>query len=209
VPVRLWLLLDAREADSALAPRTALAATVAVVRWPLSIGSNVCHHFIHNRCARVTCRFARCVSSSLDIIALQEIGDPAVSTSSMPHHTLVFAPGPSNYEAGVGLLISHALTPRCRAYKRSKGGRLASSASYSTSRNAAVYSSSQLTCRLTSTTHRRARPPSKQHTSCTQKCSVKPSTCTKSSCMATSTRRGQCVIACHCDRLRHYQPFCL
>jgi exonuclease III len=42
----------------------------------------------------------------------------------MPHHTLVFTPGPSNHEAGVGLLISHAFAPRCRAYKRSKGGRL-------------------------------------------------------------------------------------
>jgi exonuclease III len=65
---------------------------------------------------------ARCVSSSLDIIALQKIGDPAVSASSIPHHTLVFAPGSSNYEAGVGLLISHALTPRFRAYERSKDG---------------------------------------------------------------------------------------
>jgi exonuclease III len=67
---------------------------------------------------------ARCVSSSLDIIALQEIGDPAISASSMPHHTLVFAPGPSSHEAGVGLLISPALTLRCRGYKRSKSGRL-------------------------------------------------------------------------------------
>jgi exonuclease III len=67
---------------------------------------------------------ARCVSSLLGIIALQEIGDPAVSASSMPHHTLVFAPGPSNHEAGVGILISHALEPRRWAYEQSKGGRL-------------------------------------------------------------------------------------
>ena len=67
---------------------------------------------------------ARCLALSLDVIALQEIGDPALASTRLPHYQLIAAAGPSNSEAGVGLLISHELTPRCRAYKRSKGGRL-------------------------------------------------------------------------------------
>ena len=58
-------------------------------------------------------------SLSLDICALQEIGDPAAAPSSHPLYTLAFAAGPSNHEAGVGLLISRALAPRCREYHRS------------------------------------------------------------------------------------------
>ena len=67
---------------------------------------------------------ARCTSLTLDIVALQEIGDPAILASSLAHHFLIFAPGPSNNKAGVGLLIAHELAPQCRAYMRSSGGRL-------------------------------------------------------------------------------------
>jgi hypothetical protein len=49
---------------------------------------------------------------SLDIIALQEIGDPPLTRSSHSHYLCVTAPGPSSHEAGVGLLISQQLTPR-------------------------------------------------------------------------------------------------
>ena len=68
----------------------------------------------------------RSLSLSLDIIALQEVGEPHIEslTHLHPHHFLVVAPGPSNHTAGVALLISNALAPRCREYKRTKCGRL-------------------------------------------------------------------------------------
>ena len=66
----------------------------------------------------------RSTALSLDIIALQEVGDPAVLTSKLPQYNLVYSGGPSQHEAGVALLISHDLASRCRTYKRSKTGRL-------------------------------------------------------------------------------------
>ena len=70
----------------------------------------------------------RCNALSLDIVALQETGDPALLVSSKLvtsfSYTFVHSPGPSHHEAGVGLLISSHLMPRVRGYKRSNSGRL-------------------------------------------------------------------------------------
>lgn len=66
----------------------------------------------------------RGLSLSLDVIALQETGDPAVTRQRHPQYSFIASPGPSGHQAGVGLLISNELTPRCRAYKRSSSGRL-------------------------------------------------------------------------------------
>ena len=65
----------------------------------------------------------QCVSLSLDIIALQEIGDPPLLHHSLPQYSLSFSTGPTSHE-GVGLLLSHTLTPFIRSYKRSSSGRL-------------------------------------------------------------------------------------
>ena len=62
---------------------------------------------------------------ALDIVALQEIGDPALLSTRLPPYSLVYAAGPSAHQAGVGLLLSEALGPRIRRYHRSASGRLA------------------------------------------------------------------------------------
>jgi exonuclease III len=67
---------------------------------------------------------SRCSSLTLDIIALQEIGDPALLRSKFLQYLFIASPGPSGHEAGVGLLISYDLAPRIRSYKRSITGRL-------------------------------------------------------------------------------------
>jgi exonuclease III len=67
---------------------------------------------------------SHCTSLSLDIIALQEIGDPALLYSTLHHYSLSLSVGPSNHEGGVGILLSRTLTPFCRTYRRSKSGRL-------------------------------------------------------------------------------------
>lgn len=66
----------------------------------------------------------RCLALSLDVIALQEIGDPPLLRVQLSEYLLVCAAGPSQQEAGVALLLAKSLAPRCRAYKRSKTGRL-------------------------------------------------------------------------------------
>ena len=63
-------------------------------------------------------------SLALDAIGLQEVGDPALLRTSLDDYDLVVAPGPSEHDAGVGLLLAHSLAPRCRSYLRSPGGRL-------------------------------------------------------------------------------------
>jgi exonuclease III len=66
----------------------------------------------------------RCRELALDIIGLQEIGDPPMQRSSHQQYLFIASPGPSAHEAGVGLLIAQELAPCCRAYKRSNTGRL-------------------------------------------------------------------------------------
>ena len=66
----------------------------------------------------------RCLSLCLDVVALQEIGTPTLFQKQLLPYRLIFAPGPSNHQAGVGLLLSQALITRVRAYKRSSTGRL-------------------------------------------------------------------------------------
>ena len=62
---------------------------------------------------------------SLDFVALQEIGDPAITHATpLANYILIAAPGPSTLEAGVGLLISRDMAPRCRTYLHSSTGRL-------------------------------------------------------------------------------------
>jgi exonuclease III/ribonuclease HI len=65
-----------------------------------------------------------CTALSLDIIALQEVGDPALLYSTLLHYSLSLAAGPSPHQGGVGILLSRTLTPFCRAHRRSKSGRL-------------------------------------------------------------------------------------
>ncbi|MCW2763337.1 MAG: hypothetical protein JWR85_3538, partial [Marmoricola sp.] len=67
---------------------------------------------------------ARCAELELDAVALQEIGDPALLASRFPPYQLAYQAGPSQQEAGVGLLLSLALLPRVRSYRRSSTGRL-------------------------------------------------------------------------------------
>ena len=67
---------------------------------------------------------SRATALQLDVLALQEIGDPAILPSRLSSHILVAAVGPSQQQAGVALLIARELAPRCRTYFRSKGGRL-------------------------------------------------------------------------------------
>jgi exonuclease III len=67
---------------------------------------------------------ARSLSLSLHLIALQEVGDPALLSTKFSQYFLTYAPGPSNQEAGVALLISNDLFSRCRSFKRSTSGRI-------------------------------------------------------------------------------------
>ena len=66
----------------------------------------------------------RCAQLTLDAVALQEIGDPALLSTRFPSYVLVYAAGPKTQHAGVGLLLSHALAARARSYHRSSTGRL-------------------------------------------------------------------------------------
>ena len=67
----------------------------------------------------------RCHDLSLDIVALQEVGDPALpNNNKLKEYTFIYSAGPSQHQAGVGLLISHELMPLCRAYHKSTTGRL-------------------------------------------------------------------------------------
>jgi exonuclease III len=66
----------------------------------------------------------RCLALSLDVIAPQEIGDPALTRTIHSQYLFIASPGPSAHDSGVGLLIAHDLAPRCRAFKRSSSGRL-------------------------------------------------------------------------------------
>ena len=66
----------------------------------------------------------RCAALELDAVALQEIGNPALLSTRLLPYTLIHEAGPSRHEAGVGLLLSLALSSRIRSYKRSGTGRL-------------------------------------------------------------------------------------
>jgi hypothetical protein len=65
----------------------------------------------------------RCLALSLDVIALQEIGDPALTRTIHSQYLFIASRGPSPHDSGFGLLIAHDLAPRCRAFKRSSSGR--------------------------------------------------------------------------------------
>ena len=66
----------------------------------------------------------RCAALTLDVVALQEIGDPALLESRFSPYRFIYAAGPSHHQAGVGLLLAPALVPRIRSYHRSTSGRL-------------------------------------------------------------------------------------
>ena len=66
----------------------------------------------------------RCSQLTLDAVALQEIGDPALFSTHFPPYVLVYAAGPSTQHAGVGLLLSLPLAARARSYHRSPTGRV-------------------------------------------------------------------------------------
>ena len=59
----------------------------------------------------------------MDVIAVQEIGDPALLDHRFPPYSLIKSPG-TTHQAGVGMLISHTLLPRVRHFLQSKSGRL-------------------------------------------------------------------------------------
>ena len=67
---------------------------------------------------------SRCIDLKLDIVALQEVADPVLSSKKLFQYSFVHAPGPSQHAAGVALLISPKLVPLCHSYKRSDSGRL-------------------------------------------------------------------------------------
>ena len=67
---------------------------------------------------------AHCTALSLDILALQEIGDPALLHHSLSQYSLSMSTATHLCDGGVGLLISHSLTPFVRSYRRSASGRL-------------------------------------------------------------------------------------
>ena len=66
----------------------------------------------------------RCAALQLDAVALQEIGNPALLSTRLLPYTFISEAGPSCHSAGVGLLLSLALSSRIRSYKRSGTGRL-------------------------------------------------------------------------------------
>ena len=66
----------------------------------------------------------RGIALSLDAIAIQEIGDPAMLRPHLHPYFLISSSGPSSHEAGVGLLIAKHLAPHCRNYLNTKHGRL-------------------------------------------------------------------------------------
>lgn len=67
---------------------------------------------------------AHCIALSFDILALQEIGDPALLHHSLPQYSLSMSAATNHCDGGVGLLLSHTLTPFIRSYRRSPSGRL-------------------------------------------------------------------------------------
>jgi exonuclease III len=88
---------------------------------PLRVGTlNVGLGFVR----KLPALLARCAALALDAVAVQEIGDPALHSSRLPPYHLVYAAGSSHHQGGVGLLLSTALLPRVRSYRRSSSGRL-------------------------------------------------------------------------------------
>ncbi|HVW99389.1 MAG TPA: reverse transcriptase domain-containing protein, partial [Candidatus Babeliaceae bacterium] len=66
-----------------------------------------------------------CTNLSLDIVAIQELGNPSLlQTRLSQSYQLIYQPGPSKHQSGVGLLISTALLPNIRTYHYSKSGRI-------------------------------------------------------------------------------------
>ena len=95
-------------------PLLAAAATLRLGTFNLGLGFTRKLPHIISRCAVLT----------LDAVALQEIGSPALLSARLPPYTLVHEAGPSQHEGGVGLLLSAALASRIRCYHRSDTGRL-------------------------------------------------------------------------------------
>ena len=60
---------------------------------------------------------ARCAELELDVVALQEVGDPALLSNRFPPYQLVYAAGPSHHQAGVGLLLPLSLNPSARSVR--------------------------------------------------------------------------------------------
>ena len=98
----------------ALHPPPATTATLRLGTFNLGLG------FIRKLPHILT----RCAALELDAVALQEIGNPALLSTRLLPYTLIHEAGPSRHEAGVGLLLSLALSSRIRSYKRSGTGRL-------------------------------------------------------------------------------------
>ena len=121
----------------------------------------------------------RCMDLTIDIAALQEIGDPAIIPSSLTTHSLVFSPGPSHHQAGVGILISRDLIPHVE--HTNDRHRVDSSASCSSYLAVNDCLSSLHTCRLGSITHLVYRHHPHRLDHCMRSCWIGRPACSKSS----------------------------
>jgi len=113
-------------------PSLSTAPPRVVARYSINPSSSPPHPALRLGTLNVGCGFLRklptllrrAIALSLDVIAVQEIGDPAMIRPHIKPYFIVTSPGPSMHEAGVGLLLSHHLAPHCHSYLRSKSGRL-------------------------------------------------------------------------------------
>ena len=100
--------------------------TTIIESAPLRVATyNVRHSLTQHKFNTI---ITRCTSLQIDIIALQEVGDPVIDASSLTHHHIVTASSNDSSSthavAGVALVISNHLKPRCRSYLRSTSGRI-------------------------------------------------------------------------------------
>jgi hypothetical protein len=79
--------------------------------FPLRIASfNIGLGFIRKLPSLLT----RCSHLSLDIIALQEIGSPALTKNEFNNFTLIHSSGPTAHQSGVGFLVANKYLPRLK-----------------------------------------------------------------------------------------------
>ena len=102
--------------DAALPSASSSRALVPLRLGTLNIGLGISRKLVHI--------VARCAELELDVLALQEIGDPALLSTRLSDYQLIYSPGLSHHQAGVGLLLALPLIPRVRRYLRSTTGRL-------------------------------------------------------------------------------------
>jgi len=105
-----------QSAASSLHDPSSLDGSSSLAPAPLRLGTLNMGLGLSRKLARVV---ARCAELGLDALALQEIGDPALLSTRLSDYQLIYSPGPSHHQAGVGLLLSLSLLPRVRRCKLS------------------------------------------------------------------------------------------